>query len=44
MLVAGVADKEMCIIRNPGRSVKFGTLQGRFLVDLLRFCFALSQR
>lgn len=43
MLVAGVADKKRkcCIICNPGRSVKFEALRGRFWIDWLRFVLFL---
>lgn len=47
MLVAGVAadkkkKKEMCILCNPGRSIKLEAVRERFLIDLLKFCFALN--
>lgn len=35
--------KEMCIVRNPGRSIKLETIRGRFLIDLLKFCFSFNE-
>lgn len=34
--------KEMCILCNPGRSIKLEAVRERFLIDLLKFCFALN--